>query len=177
MRSQAINKIIIHCSASQDDDAKDIGVAEIRRDHVNRNGWNDIGYHYVIRRNGAVEIGRKELVRGAHCKGYNEGSIGICLVGTKHFNQIQITKLAALYNDIYKRHGVSYNNVYCHYQFNKHKTCPNIPIEVLRFIFKNNSGIVFLAESVLNNDVVLELEGPKKVRALRRKVKVDSSNS
>lgn len=78
--------IVVHCSATKP--SMDIGVKEIREWHVNGNGWSDIGYAYVIRRNGALELGR-DLDRdgnvdeetGAHAKGFNVNSIGICLVG------------------------------------------------------------------------------------------------
>lgn len=80
-----ITKIIIHCSATPPD--MDIGVAEIRRWHTDPppkgNGWNDIGYHLVIRRDGLLEQGRPLEVQGAHCAAQNgnKASIGICLVG------------------------------------------------------------------------------------------------
>lgn len=74
-----ITEIIIHCSATK---AKmDIGVAQIRNWHVKDNGWQDVGYHYIIRRDGILEIGRPEYKMGAHCKNHNANSIGICLVG------------------------------------------------------------------------------------------------
>jgi N-acetyl-anhydromuramyl-L-alanine amidase AmpD len=59
----------------------DIGVAEIRRWHVNDNGWSDVGYHFVIRRNGLVEQGRHLDHEGAHVHGYNDVAVGVCLVG------------------------------------------------------------------------------------------------
>lgn len=58
----------------------DIGSEEIDRWH-RENGWNGIGYHYVIRRDGRIETGRNIYEAGAHCKGHNIDSIGICLVG------------------------------------------------------------------------------------------------
>ena len=60
----------------------DIGAREIRSWHVSppRN-WADIGYHYVIRRDGTLEVGRPLTVPGAHVEGYNSKSLGICLVG------------------------------------------------------------------------------------------------
>lgn len=70
--------IVVHCSATDDD--IDIGVEEIRRWHVDQ-GWADIGYHYVIRRDGRIETGRRKGQKGAHVKGYNSVSVGICLVG------------------------------------------------------------------------------------------------
>lgn len=74
-----IDDLIVHCSSTYD--TQDVGAAEIRRVHVEENGWRDIGYHYVIRRNGTVEPGRSEETIGAHVAGHNAHSIGICLVG------------------------------------------------------------------------------------------------
>lgn len=76
---RTINRIIIHCAATFP--TMDIGVKEIRQWHVRDNGWADIGYHFVIRRDGSVEHGRPVEQAGAHCKNYNAGSIGVCLVG------------------------------------------------------------------------------------------------
>jgi len=74
-----INTIIVHCSATTA--RHDIGVEEIRDWHVNGNGWSDIGYHYVIRLDGQIEDGRPIERSGAHARGHNAESIGICLVG------------------------------------------------------------------------------------------------
>lgn len=74
-----INLIVLHCSATP---AKmDIGVDEITDWHVNGNKWSDIGYHFVIKRNGLIEEGRPLEKAGAHAKGFNTRSIGICIVG------------------------------------------------------------------------------------------------
>jgi N-acetylmuramoyl-L-alanine amidase len=73
-----INEIIIHCSATKP--SMNIGAEWIRKVHL-QNGWKDIGYHYIIRRNGAVEVGRHISQVGAHCEGHNTGTIGICMVG------------------------------------------------------------------------------------------------
>lgn len=70
--------IVIHCSASPP--TVDFGVKEIRRYHKSL-GWQDIGYHYVIRRDGTVEEGRKAGLIGSHVKGHNATSLGVCLVG------------------------------------------------------------------------------------------------
>ena len=74
-----IDKLIIHCAATPP--SMDIGAKEIREWHVGENGWKDIGYHFVIRRNGTVEDGRPINQVGAHVAGQNTGSFGICLVG------------------------------------------------------------------------------------------------
>ena len=75
-----INRIIIHHTATPAH--MTIGVREVRHWHVEDNGWSDIGYHFVIRRDGVVEAGRPIKIPGAHAKGYNADSIGIALVGT-----------------------------------------------------------------------------------------------
>ena len=71
--------IVVHCSATQPD--SDIGVDEIRDWHVNQNKWGDVGYHAVIRRDGEIEFGRHFDEAGAHVKGQNFRSVGVCLVG------------------------------------------------------------------------------------------------
>lgn len=73
-----LSRIIIHCSATPP--SMDIGVSKIREWHKAR-GWSDIGYHFVIRRDGRVQKGRALSRVGAHTKGHNGDSIGICLVG------------------------------------------------------------------------------------------------
>lgn len=73
-----VKLLVVHCSATPAN--RDIGVAQIRAMHTAK-GWRDVGYHYVIRRDGRVEKGRPENVMGAHVEGHNDGSLGICLVG------------------------------------------------------------------------------------------------
>tara|TARA_R110002167_G_scaffold12963_5_gene54871 strand:- start:3621 stop:4088 length:468 start_codon:yes stop_codon:yes gene_type:complete len=73
-----VQLLVVHCSATPAN--RDIGVAEIRAMHKAK-GWRDVGYHYVIRRDGRVEKGRADNVMGAHVMGHNNGSLGICLVG------------------------------------------------------------------------------------------------
>lgn len=73
-----INRIIIHCSATPE--GKDFTVADITRWHKAQ-GYSTIGYHYVIYRDGSVHAGRPEEEVGAHCKGYNANSIGVCYIG------------------------------------------------------------------------------------------------
>lgn len=76
---RCINEIIIHCSATPE--GKDVTVEQIRDWHVRGNGWSDIGYHWIIYRDGSVHAGRPESKKGAHCNGHNANSIGICYVG------------------------------------------------------------------------------------------------
>lgn len=73
-----INLIVVHCSATPE--GRDVTAADINKMHIAR-GFKKIGYHYVIRLDGTVETGRKENEVGAHAKGYNANSIGVCYVG------------------------------------------------------------------------------------------------
>ena len=73
-----IDKIIVHCSATQE--GRHLDAAEINRWHLKR-GWKGIGYHYVVLLDGAIEYGRNIYEQGAHVKNYNKGSIGICYIG------------------------------------------------------------------------------------------------
>ena len=72
------NAIFVHCSATKP--SMDIGVREIRQWHKEK-GWLDIGYHFVIRRDGTVEAGREQSAVGSHVQGHNSDSVGVCLVG------------------------------------------------------------------------------------------------
>lgn len=73
-----ITEIIIHCSATPE--GKDYTVVDIDSWHRTR-GFNGIGYHYVIYRDGSVHQGRTLDKIGAHCKGHNNNSIGVCYIG------------------------------------------------------------------------------------------------
>jgi N-acetylmuramoyl-L-alanine amidase len=73
-----IDKIIVHCSATPE--GRDVSAATIDDWHKHR-GWSGIGYHYVISLDGTIEYGRDINKTGAHVKGQNKGSIGLCYVG------------------------------------------------------------------------------------------------
>lgn len=73
-----IDKIIIHCSATLP--GQKVDVATITRWHQAR-GFKTIGYHFFIDRAGTIHAGRPLEQVGAHCKGHNSRSIGICYEG------------------------------------------------------------------------------------------------
>lgn len=75
---RTIRKIIIHCSATPE--GYPFTIADIQRWHRER-GFKSIGYHYVIHLDGTIHTGRPEQQAGAHCKGHNADSIGICYIG------------------------------------------------------------------------------------------------
>ena len=80
--------IVIHHSGFEVD--KDSTAADIHRMHRDFNGWAGIGYHYLIRKNGMIEQGRRPNMIGAHAYQHNKNSIGICLAG--NFNLVKPTK-------------------------------------------------------------------------------------
>lgn len=73
-----ITEIIVHCTATPE--GKDYSVEQIRQAHLAR-GFSDIGYHFVVMRDGTVREGRPLGVAGAHTKGHNANSIGVSYVG------------------------------------------------------------------------------------------------
>ena len=120
-----ITKHIIHCSDSLYGD-----VIEIRKWHLAR-GWRDVGYHFIIRRDGEIEIGRMLTEVGAHCRGFNAESIGTCLVGKDGFTQQQFESLQRLHDSLLALFPSL--TVHEHREFNAYKTCPNFCIkEVLK---------------------------------------------
>ena len=131
-----IKKIVIHCSDSQD--SLDITSKDIKSWHLQR-GFTDIGYHYVIRRSGVVERGRGDDEIGAHVKGHNSDSIGICWVGRKDISPEQLKSLKALVKGLCFKYNLDpTEHVLGHYELDSGKTCPNLDMIKFRaeLIFK-----------------------------------------
>lgn len=139
-----IKKIIVHCSDSEWGDA-----VVIDQWHKAR-GWDGIGYHYVItngRRtshstyratdDGIIETGRPLDKNGAHCRGHNRDSIGVCLIGSHHYSGRQLYEaLPSLLTALMNEYGLTYFDVYGHNEFSSTKTCPNIEGKLIRDIQK-----------------------------------------
>ena len=121
-----INKIIIHCS---DSDHRSYDFDAIYNDHVNVNGWSNIGYHYGIDHDANIHVLRSVIYNGAHTRGHNKDSIGICVLGRSLFSVAQKEKLADLVSTLLQLTNLDSKDVYPHNYFNKDKTCPNIDID------------------------------------------------
>ncbi len=125
-----INKIIIHCTATAE--GKDYSVETIRKWHLKR-GWRDIGYHFLVQRDGTVDEGRPIEQSGAHTKGHNWDSIGISYVGGVEAKKKDGKWIAkdtrtdeqkeALLDLICQLHDTYGGVVYGHRNFSK-KSCP-----------------------------------------------------
>lgn len=125
-----INKIIVHCSATPE--FINFDVNDIRDWHVNGNGWSDVGYHYVIKLDGEIEPGRLEKTIGAHVKGVNRNSIGVCYIGGMDKgmdnwidtrNKPQKESLIKLLSELKCKYPDSI--IYGHKDFTKKKLCPS----------------------------------------------------
>ena len=91
-------------------------------------GWDGIGYHKVIEKSGNIVNGRPEYWVGAHVKGYNDKSLGVCLIGKYNFNKLQLKSLKNVLSN--------WKNLYPKTQIlghrdivNTHKTCPNFDVK------------------------------------------------
>lgn len=139
--ANSILKIFVHCSATKP--TQDIGAKTIKKWHVNGNGWRDIGYHEVIRRSGAVELGRdtdgdgsSEDETGAHAYGHNTGSYSICMVGgidkngkpDANFTAAQYRALAERLKTMMHKHDLTEDDIYGHRDVDNGKACPSFDI-------------------------------------------------
>ena len=132
-----ITEIIVHCSATPE--GLDSTVDAIREDHI-RQGWSDIGYHYVIYRNGTIVNGRNVDLVGAHCSkgGHNQHSVGVCYIGgvenkpnvpyylqkAKDTRTVeQKASLLSLIMDLKKLYPNA--KIYGHHDFDSGKDCPS----------------------------------------------------
>jgi hypothetical protein len=133
-----IDEVVVHCAATRPEWWSDRSVEEkareVRQWHLDR-GFKDIGYHWLIDRDGTVVKGREESAIGAHVKGRNSNSIGICLFGghgsskddtfDENFTPEQDTALRQLIAEIEQRHTiekVSGHNEYAN------KACPGFNV-------------------------------------------------
>ena len=73
-----VHTVIVHCSASPQGRGDD---AETIHSWHKERGFDGIGYHMVILEDGTMQVGRPEYWQGAHARGHNTGSLGVCLIG------------------------------------------------------------------------------------------------
>lgn len=149
--SRQISLIVIHCSASPNGDSLFRGshgepgfktpVEVIDGWHVERGFHRDpiwqkrfnpnlsaIGYHYVVYRNGAIATGRFDGEIGAHVQGYNQKSLGVCLVGTDAYTAAQWDALKNLVESLARKYPEA--TIKGHRDLpDVHKSCPNFDVE------------------------------------------------
>jgi len=137
--TKKIHTLIIHCAATPN--GKHFTTEDIDRWHGERGFKRDtkliknhaaylkhIGYHLVNYINGEVHVGRSLQEIGAHAKGVNTNSIGICLIGTDKFTLEQWASLRYQV-DYLKQELPSLKNIIGHNEVNSHKTCPGFDVQ------------------------------------------------
>ncbi len=126
-----IKELIVHCTATPE--GKDYTVDQIRQMHLAR-GFSDIGYHYLVARDGTILPGRHVDIIGAHCLGHNTCSIGISYIGgvasdgktPKDTRTPEQKKaLRTLLADLQRQYPAA--TVHGHYEF-ANKACPSFKI-------------------------------------------------
>ena len=134
---RTINEIILHCSATPE--GKDYSVDTIKKWHLQR-GFSDIGYHYVIYRDGSIHNGRDVNISGAHCTNHNSKSIGVCYIGGLDSTgknakdtrtEEQKKSLVSLVKQLMSIYKLSISNVHCHNEY-ANKACPSFKINDFR---------------------------------------------
>ena len=120
-----IKYLVVHCSDT--DNNKNLRASDIHKMHLGF-GWDGIGYHKVICRNGDIESGRPEYWVGAHIYEKNIESLGVCLIGKNNFKPVQFESLFK----ILKKWKTDYEHakILGHSEFtNTKKTCPNFDVQ------------------------------------------------
>ena len=132
IKRELTDTIVIHCSATPE--TMDIGVEKIREWHVKDNGWDDVGYHHIITRDGTIEPARPEEMQGAHAPKVNHRSIAICMIGgsdangmwSNNFTNEQWVTLKALLLNLTKKYEIK--KIIGHYQVDDKKECPSFKV-------------------------------------------------
>jgi len=134
-------RVIIHCSASdrERDDSfeaiKSLHMAplseEIQWGEYKTHGkeFNDIGYHYVITKDGVLHKGRPDNIKGAHVRGFNDNCLGVCVCGNTEFTVKQFITLSGL--KTYLRYKYGNIEFMGHCDLDPDKTCPNFNVKEL----------------------------------------------
>ena len=124
LNKEDVKFLVIHCSDTSD--KKSLTAIDIHKMHLGFK-WDGIGYHKIIQRNGFIENGRPEYWIGAHTKGLNLSSLGVCLIGRVDFTNEQFSSLDTLL----RKWQIEYPNakIIGHKNAIKtKKTCPNFDV-------------------------------------------------
>jgi len=130
-----IKQLIIHCAATPNGHwftAGDIDLWHQQRGFhrspalAQASPYQSIGYHFVITLDGGVQVGRRLDETGAHAKGHNRHSVGLCLIGTDQFTLAQWQSLKQQVSALQNR--FSDLAIFGHRAVNAHKSCPGFGV-------------------------------------------------
>ena len=130
-KRQITDTIVIHCTQTPKD--MEVDVEKVTQWHKDR-GFDTIGYHYLIKRDGTLQVGRDEDVVGAHAVAVNGTSIGVALVGggtadmgwENNFNSEQLDTLKSIILKLKDKHDIE--KIIGHYQVEESKKCPSFDV-------------------------------------------------
>ena len=123
---QNIGYLVVHCSDTADDTV--LTGRDIHQMHLGF-GWDGVGYHRIIGRDGVIEYGRPDYWIGAHVKGFNDVSLGVCLIGRHHFTDAQMQALETVLRDWKTAYPAAEIVGHCDFDYTD-KTCPNFDVAV-----------------------------------------------
>lgn len=137
-RRKITDAVVVHCTATPQ--GRDHGVEEVRRWHRAR-GFEDVGYHYLVRLDGRVEVGRSEELVGAHCPdgGMNRRSVSVCYVGGVSADmsapqdtrtEAQRRSLRELVRRLQRKYSIPDSRVFGHRDFAP-KACPSFDVRTM----------------------------------------------
>lgn len=121
-----VQKLVVHHSASKQSTTKK---ADIAKWHKER-GFSQISYHKIIEGNGVIVNSRSENIQGAHAKGANQGSLGVCVVGNfeKEIpSQEQIYSLISVLTVWCEEHSLNSKDIYGHFNVPGGNTATSCP--------------------------------------------------
>ena len=122
---EKVKLLVIHCSDTED--SQNLSALDLHKMHL-KFGWDGVGYHKIINRSGKVENGRPEYWVGAHVKGKNDISLGVCLIGRTKFTTkqyISLEKILKKWKSLYPKATIV---GHCE-TGDTNKTCPNFDVK------------------------------------------------
>jgi N-acetylmuramoyl-L-alanine amidase len=131
MRTQT-DYIVIHCAATPP--TMDVDISTIAEWHKAR-GFQTVGYHFFIKRDGTRQKGREINEIGAHVVGYNHNSVGVCMAGgvaadaktpEANFTESQWTTLYLTLKELHEQYPKAV--IVGHHDLNPDKACPSFDV-------------------------------------------------
>ena len=130
-KREITDTIVIHCTQTPPN--MDVDVEKVTQWHKQR-GFDTIGYHYLIKRDGTLQLGRDEDVVGAHAVAVNGTSIGVALAGggnadkgwENNFTPIQFETLKSILLKLKDKYNIE--KIIGHYQVDDKKECPSFDV-------------------------------------------------
>ena len=131
-KREITDTIVIHCTQTPAD--MDVDVEKVTQWHKQR-GFDTIGYHYLIKRDGTLQLGRDEDVVGAHAVAVNGTSIGICMIGgsnkngdwENNFLPEQFDTLKQIVETLKDKYNIE--RIIGHYEVDDVKKCPSFNVK------------------------------------------------